>query len=75
MRILDIVKPDLRDIRNQIARDIRAIRKTDPDQARRRLKRFQAGMAATEAALNYNLMHGSSGGGLANLLGLDGKTD
>lgn len=70
MRILDIAKPDLRDVRDGIAAELRVIRKRDPAEAKRRLKRFQAGMAAMEAALNHNLLYGNSGGGsLQGLLG------
>jgi hypothetical protein len=70
IRILDIVKPDLKGIRDLIASELRLIRKRDPIEARRRLKRFQAGMASLEANLNHNLFYGNAGGGgLAHLLG------
>jgi hypothetical protein len=68
MRILDIVKPDLEGVRSDIARQLRTIRKSNPEEARRRLKRFQLGMAEMEASLNYNLYHGGTGGGLQTLL-------
>jgi len=69
MRILDIVKYDLRDVRDLIASDLKDIRKRDRLEARHRLKHFQTGMASLEASLNYNLMYGNSnGGGLADLL-------
>lgn len=68
--ILNIVKPDLRDVRDHIAAELRTIRKSDRAEAVRRLKYFQAGMAKLEANLNHNIFHGSSGGGgLATLIG------
>ena len=57
MKILNIVKPDLRDIRDQVASKLKLIRKSDPLEARRRLKRFHAGLEITEANLRHNMLH------------------
>ena len=69
MRILDIVKPDLRDVRNQLASDLKRFRKDDPTKALLALKRFQAGMKVMEANLNKNLFYSqATRGGLSDLL-------
>jgi hypothetical protein len=59
MSILNIMKPALKEVRDTMAVELRAMRKQDRAKARFVLRRYQAGVAATERALVYNLYCGA----------------
>jgi hypothetical protein len=57
MKILQIVKPNLRDIRDEWARNYRKMRKENPAKARELFRRLRRAMALTEASLQANIMN------------------
>lgn len=59
LMILDILKPDLKEIRDDLAISLRKIRKTDRAMACALLARWRLGVALTERALQDNLYYGA----------------
>jgi hypothetical protein len=57
MNILQIVKPDLRDIRDEWAQNYRKMRKENPAKARELFRRLRKAMTLTEASLQANIMN------------------
>jgi hypothetical protein len=65
--IMQILKRDLADLRNDMARDYRRIRKENPEKARVLFRRMRRAVALTERSMLENAFkHGT--GSLAELL-------
>ena len=56
MKILQLLKADLRDIRDEWAKEYRRMRKDNPDKARVLFRRMRSAVALTEHHLQENLM-------------------
>jgi cytochrome c553 len=55
MKILQLMKHDLADIRDELAANYRALRKQDPAKTRALYRRLRRGMAIIERNLQENL--------------------
>ena len=56
MKILQILKADLRDVRDGWAKEYRRMRRENPAKARLLFRRMRAAMDLTEVALQENVM-------------------